>query len=120
MLALASPEIELVGITTVAGNQTLDKTTANALKVLELLGRSDIPVYAGAAAPLVRELHTAPDVHGESGMDGPDLPQPSAKPQDEPARRSTWRASFARATARSRWCRPGRSRTSRCMLDAGR
>ena len=85
MLALASPEVELVGITTVAGNQTLDKTTPNALRVLELLGRSDIPVYAGAAAPLARELHTAPDVHGESGMDGPDLPQPSAKPQDEPA-----------------------------------
>ncbi|HEV2591647.1 MAG TPA: nucleoside hydrolase [Gaiellaceae bacterium] len=82
MLALASPEIELVGITTVAGNQTLDKTTPNALKVLELLGRSDVPVYAGAAVPLVRELHTAPDVHGESGLDGPDLPQPSAKPQD--------------------------------------
>jgi pyrimidine-specific ribonucleoside hydrolase len=82
MLALASPEIELIAITTVAGNQTLDKTTPNALKVLELLGRSDIPVFAGAATPLVRALHTAPDVHGESGMDGPDLPQPSAKPQD--------------------------------------
>ena len=85
MLALASPEVELIGITTVAGNQTLDKTTPNALKVLELLGRTDIPVHAGAAAPLVRELHTAPDVHGESGMDGPDLPPPSAKPQDEHA-----------------------------------
>jgi inosine-uridine nucleoside N-ribohydrolase len=85
MLALASPEVELIGVTTVAGNQTLDKTTPNALKVLELLGRSDIPVFAGAAAPLVRELHTAPDVHGESGMDGPDLPQPSASPQDEHA-----------------------------------
>jgi inosine-uridine nucleoside N-ribohydrolase len=85
MLALASPEVELIGVTTVAGNQTLDKTTPNALKVLELLGRSDIPVFAGAATPLVRELHTAPDVHGESGMDGPDLPQPTASAQDEHA-----------------------------------
>jgi inosine-uridine nucleoside N-ribohydrolase len=85
MLALASPEVELVGITTVSGNQTLDKTTANALKVLELLGRSDIPVYAGAPAPLVREVHTAPDVHGESGMDGPDLPRPITREQDEHA-----------------------------------
>ena len=54
LLALASPEVELVGITTVSGNQTLDKTTANALKVLELAGRSDIPVYPGADRPFVR------------------------------------------------------------------
>jgi inosine-uridine nucleoside N-ribohydrolase len=85
MLALASPEVELVGVTTVSGNQTLDKTTTNALKVLELLGRSDIPVYAGAAAPLVRDVHTAPDVHGESGMDGPDLPRLSTSAREEHA-----------------------------------
>lgn len=85
MLALASPEVELVGVTTVCGNQTLDKTTVNALRVLELLGRTDIPVHAGAAVPLVRELHTAPDVHGDSGLDGPDLPQPSTKPGDQHA-----------------------------------
>ena len=54
LLALASPELELVGVTTVSGNQTLDKTTANALRVLELAGRGDIPVYAGADAPFVR------------------------------------------------------------------
>ena len=52
LLALASPEVELRGITTVAGNQTLEKTTRNALKVLELAGRADIPVAAGAKAPL--------------------------------------------------------------------
>jgi len=82
LLALASPEVELRGITTVAGNQTLEKTTRNALKVLELAGRADIPVAAGAAGPLVRELRTAANVHGESGLDGPDLLEPVTKPVD--------------------------------------
>jgi inosine-uridine nucleoside N-ribohydrolase len=80
LLALASPELELVGVTTVAGNQTLDKTTRNALVTLEVAGRADIPVAAGAAAPLRRELRTAAHVHGESGLDGPELPKPSARP----------------------------------------
>ena len=74
LLALASPEVELRGITTVAGNQTLEKTTTNALKVLEVAGRTDIPVAAGADRPLRRELRTAAHVHGESGLDGPDFP----------------------------------------------
>jgi pyrimidine-specific ribonucleoside hydrolase len=82
LLALASPEVELRGITTVAGNQTLEKTTRNALKVLELAGRTDVPVAAGADRPLRRTLRTAPNVHGESGLDGPDLPTPSARPVD--------------------------------------
>lgn len=82
LLALASPEVELRGIVTVAGNQTVDKTTRNALKVLELAGRTDIPVVRGASAPLTRELRTAPHVHGESGLDGPDLPEPSTEPSD--------------------------------------
>src|SRR6266576_6951061 len=68
LLAVASPELELVGVTTVSGNQTLDKTTANALRVLELAGRSDIPVYAGADAPFVRRRDVAAHVHGESGL----------------------------------------------------
>ncbi len=76
LLALASPEVELVGVTTVSGNQTLDKTTANALRVLEFVGHGDIPVAAGADRPLVREQFAAAHVHGESGLDGPDLPQP--------------------------------------------
>jgi pyrimidine-specific ribonucleoside hydrolase len=80
LLALASPELELRGVTTVAGNQTLDKTTRNALKVLELVGRGDIPVAAGADRPLRRELRTAANVHGESGLDGPDLPEPASAP----------------------------------------
>jgi inosine-uridine nucleoside N-ribohydrolase len=79
LLALASPEVELRGISTVAGNQTLDKTTRNALKVLELADRTDVPVVAGAEAPLRRTLRTAANVHGESGLDGPDLPEPTTK-----------------------------------------
>ena len=79
LLAVASPELELVGVTTVSGNQTLDKTTANALRVLEFAGRSDIPVYAGADKPFVRKRDVAAHVHGESGLDGPDLPPPSAR-----------------------------------------
>jgi pyrimidine-specific ribonucleoside hydrolase len=85
LLALASPEIELRGITTVAGNQTLEKTTTNALKVLELARRGDIPVAAGADRPLRRDLRTAANVHGESGLDGPDLPAPALAPVDRHA-----------------------------------
>jgi inosine-uridine nucleoside N-ribohydrolase len=82
LLALASPEVEVRGITTVAGNQTLEKTTRNALKILELTGRTDIPVAAGADRPLVRDLRTAANVHGETGLDGPDLPEPVTAPVD--------------------------------------
>jgi inosine-uridine nucleoside N-ribohydrolase len=82
LLALASPEVELRAVTTVAGNQTLEKITRNALKVLELAGRPDIPVAAGADRPLRRTLRTAAHVHGESGLDGPALPEPTARPVD--------------------------------------
>jgi pyrimidine-specific ribonucleoside hydrolase len=85
LLALSSPEVELRGITTVAGNQTLDKTTRNALKVLELAGRTDVPVAAGADAPLKRTLRVAANVHGETGLDGPDLPEPTTKVVDDHA-----------------------------------
>jgi inosine-uridine nucleoside N-ribohydrolase len=74
LLALASPEVELLGVTTVHGNQTLEKTTANALRVVELAGRGDVPVAAGSDRPLVRELEVADHVHGETGLDGPTLP----------------------------------------------
>jgi inosine-uridine nucleoside N-ribohydrolase len=73
LLALASPEATLVGVTTVAGNQTLDKTTTNAIRVLELAGAGHVPVAAGASRPLVRERHVASNVHGETGLDGPVL-----------------------------------------------
>jgi pyrimidine-specific ribonucleoside hydrolase len=85
LLALASPEIELLGVTTVAGNQTLAKTTANALRVLEFVGRDDIPVAAGADRPLVRPLTVAADVHGETGLDGPDLPPAAGVPLEQHA-----------------------------------
>jgi inosine-uridine nucleoside N-ribohydrolase len=80
LLALASPELELVGVTTVHGNQTLEKTTDNALRVLAFAGREDVPVAAGADRPLVRDLHVAAHVHGESGLDGPVLPLRASEP----------------------------------------
>lgn len=79
LLALASPELEVKAITIVGGNQTLEKTTLNALKILELAG-ANVPVAPGAAHPLVRRLETAPQVHGESGLDGPSFPVPQLKP----------------------------------------
>ena len=85
LLALASPEVELLGVTTVHGNQTLEKTTANALRVLDLVGRTDIPVAAGADRPLERELVVASHVHGDSGLDGPTLPPARHEPLGEHA-----------------------------------
>jgi inosine-uridine nucleoside N-ribohydrolase len=80
LLALASPELELLGASTVHGNQTLAKTTANALRVLEFAGFGDVPVAAGADRPLVRAPAVAAEVHGETGLDGPDLPPPAGAP----------------------------------------
>ena len=78
LLALASPEeIEVLGITTVAGNVPLHLTEKNARIVCELAGRTDVPVYAGCDAPLERPLVTAEHVHGKTGLDGPDLPDPT-------------------------------------------
>ena len=85
LLALASPEVEVLGVTTVHGNQTLEKTTANALRVLDLAGRSDVPVAAGADRPLTRELTVASHVHGDSGLDGPTLPPARHDPLGEHA-----------------------------------
>ena len=81
LLALASPELELVAVTTVAGNQTLEKVTANAIRVLDVAGADQIPVAAGADRPLVYPARVASDVHGETGLDGPDLPGPSREPE---------------------------------------
>jgi inosine-uridine nucleoside N-ribohydrolase len=85
LLALASPELEILGVTTVAGNQTLEKTTANAFRVLEFAGRSEITVAAGAERPLVRDPFVAAYVHGETGLDGPDLPPAQGSPVDRHA-----------------------------------
>ncbi|WP_336727524.1 nucleoside hydrolase [Cellulosimicrobium cellulans] len=75
LLAHGSPAVDLVAVTTVAGNQTLEKVTRNALAVAELAG-IDVPVAAGCDLPLVRPRIVAPDIHGDSGMDGPVLPAP--------------------------------------------
>jgi inosine-uridine nucleoside N-ribohydrolase len=96
LLALASPEVNLLGVTAVSGNQTLEKTTANAIRVLDHVGRREIPVAAGADRPLVRERHVAAEVHGETGLDGPDLPPPSREP--EPAHAIDWIATTLTAS----------------------
>ncbi|CAB4865038.1 MAG: pyrimidine-specific ribonucleoside hydrolase RihA [Actinobacteria bacterium] len=82
MLAIADPSIDLIAVTTVAGNVTLEHTTNNALRVLDLLGRGDIPVAAGRAAPRVRDLSTAAVMHGESGLAGPLPVTPSSGPSE--------------------------------------
>ena len=76
MLAVASPELDVLGVTTTYGNVSLENTTQNALKILELCG-SKVPVYAGASQPLVRNRISAEFVHGKSGLDGPELPAPA-------------------------------------------
>lgn len=85
LLALASPELQVLGITTVAGNVPLALTTRNACILLELADRRDIPVHAGAIRPLVRPLVTAEHVHGKTGLDGPDLPEPTLAPAPQDA-----------------------------------
>ena len=77
LLALASPELEVLGITAVAGNVPLPLTEVNARKVCELAGRPDIKIHAGAIRPMVRSLVTAEHVHGKTGLDGPVLPEPT-------------------------------------------
>ena len=78
LLALASPEeLDVLGITCVAGNVPLALTARNARIVLELAGRTDVPVYAGCDAPLKQTLVTAEHVHVKTGLDGPDLPEPT-------------------------------------------
>ncbi|WP_048647031.1 nucleoside hydrolase [Nitratireductor soli] len=81
----SSKELEVVGITTVGGNVPLALTTKNALKVVELASRPDVPVFAGCAAPMVKKLMTAEYVHGETGLDGAELPEPTTPMQDEHA-----------------------------------
>lgn len=76
LLAHGSPEIELLAVTTVVGNQTLEKVTRNALSVARVAGITGVPFAAGCARPLVRTVEVAPDIHGESGLDGPVLPAP--------------------------------------------
>jgi purine nucleosidase len=85
LLAHGSEELELIGITTVAGNQTLEKTTLNARRVCTVAGIRDVPIAAGCAGPMLRELVTAGRIHGDSGLDGPDWPEPTVAVSDEHA-----------------------------------
>jgi purine nucleosidase len=77
LLAHGSPAIELLAVTTVVGNQTLAKVTQNALATGTIAGITGVPFAAGCARPLVRTIENAPAIHGESGMDGPTLPEPT-------------------------------------------
>ncbi|MFF3291326.1 nucleoside hydrolase [Streptomyces sp. NPDC003023] len=77
MLAAADPAVDLLAITTVAGNQTLERTTLNARRVCTVAGIRGVPIAAGCARPLVQPLLVADDVHGESGLDGPRFPEPT-------------------------------------------
>ena len=77
MLAHGSPAIDLLAVTTVMGNQTIEKVTRNALAVARVIGLDSVPFARGSERPLVREVETAPDIHGESGLDGPVLPEPA-------------------------------------------
>ncbi|MGR3875685.1 nucleoside hydrolase [Streptomyces graminifolii] len=85
LLALGNPEVELIGVTTVAGNNSLEKITRNARSVLELAGARHVPVHAGADRPLLRHVIDAADVHGASGIDGAELPEPLAPLGDKHA-----------------------------------
>lgn len=84
-MAVASPKIDVLAVTTSAGNQTPDKTLNNAMRMLTLLHREDIPVAQGNQTPLVKPLETAPEVHGKTGLDGADLPTPDFAVQEMPA-----------------------------------
>jgi purine nucleosidase len=94
LLAMSSPELKIEGITPVAGNVPLTLTLPNALRMIEIAGRTDIPVAAGAKAPLVRRLVTAEYAHGENGLGGAVFPEPRTKPIADPA------ALFIRNTVR--------------------
>lgn len=84
IMAFASEKLDVRAVTTSAGNQTPEKTLNNALRILDYIG-VDVPVAQGAKRPLLRELEVAPEVHGESGLEGPEIPDATSKPLDMPA-----------------------------------
>jgi pyrimidine-specific ribonucleoside hydrolase len=85
MLALSSDKLDVKGICAVSGNQTLPKTLDNCKRILEILGRIDVPVVKGYSKPLLRKLKVANDCHGETGLDGPQMPIPTIKEVELPA-----------------------------------
>lgn len=84
-MMLALKHLDVLGITTVGGNQLIDRVTTNALKVLEVTGMTHVPVFRGSAGPMIAELVTAPQYHGVTGMDGPVLPDPTITAQSRHA-----------------------------------
>src|SRR3989440_11088868 len=85
LLAMRSPELKIEGITPVAGNVPLELSLPNALRMVEIAGRTDIPVAAGAKVPLMRRLVSAAYAHGENGLGGAGFPEPKTKPVADPA-----------------------------------
>jgi len=85
LLALASPELDVLGITVVAGNVPLPMTELNTRKIVELAGSPDVPIFAGCFEPIDRKLVTAEHVHGQTGLDGPTLPDPQIQLQPKHA-----------------------------------
>jgi inosine-uridine nucleoside N-ribohydrolase len=85
LLAHGNPDVDLVAITTVAGNHTIDKVTLNARRVCSVAGIDNVPIAQGGGHPLVRELVVAPEVHGDSGLDGPEWDEPTVGLVDEHA-----------------------------------
>jgi len=118
LLALASPELDVLGITAVAGNVPLELTARNARMVCELAGRPDVPVFAGCDRPLARDLVTAEHVHGKTGLDGADLPDPETPLADGHAVDFLIETLRAQPGARSRCARSDRSPTSRPRCSA--
>ena len=82
LLAIGNPKINLLGVTTVGGNQSLDKVTYNARAILTMAGVNDVPVYQGCGRPLIRDLEVAASIHGETGLDGVELPEPTVPLQE--------------------------------------
>ena len=91
------PTVIVAGVSTVSGNQTVEKTTHNALRVLHLVGRDDVAVHKGASKPLIRDARICPEIHGETGLDGPDIPNATRDASDVPPI-VAMAAAFARIT----------------------
>lgn len=76
-ILLAAKHLDVLGITTVAGNQSLDKVVNNALKIVEFADLTHIPICRGADRPMIKDALHAANIHGETGLDGPELPDPT-------------------------------------------
>lgn len=119
LLAAGHPNVELLGISTVYGNAPLEKTTHNTRAILKAIGREDVPVYAGAAKPFCRDAIHAPDIHGESGLDGTTvLPVPDVPARnDDTAINAMYKALIAKPKGTA-WLVPTGALTNAALLFA--